>query len=120
MKNLFLVVVAVCVLGFGYWYTYFGPYYYDQWKMTDIAGTAALSWAAYSRERGESELRLEMRRRTIGEEVIPEDCEFYEDVGNKIVECLWQVEVTAPGLGTRRLKLRAAAAASPDHRLVNP
>lgn len=120
MKNFILFAFAAGVLGFGYWYTYFGPFFYDQWKMNDICGTAALSWAAFSKERGESELRLEMRRRQIGEEVVPEDCEFYEDVGNKVVECQWQVDVMAPLLGTRRLKLFASAAASPDNRLVKP
>lgn len=114
MKFLTVVLILAAAAGAG-WCYYFGPYYIDEFKMQDVVGTAALTWGAYNEERAHVELKDQMRIRGVGEYLTPEQCTFYEDVGEtKVVDCDWYVDVYLPFEAGRRIKFRVAYAAEPN------
>lgn len=111
-----LLTVSGVVIGGG-WLTYFGPYYKDYYVMQEVAESGALTWAAYSKERGRHEVADQLKRREI-DYVTPAHCELHEGIGTFIVTCRWQVDVYPPLIGGRRLDFEAEAVASKDGRLV--
>lgn len=115
MKLLTPVLIIAALLGLG-WCYYFGPYYIDAYKMKDVAGTAAISWAAFNEEKGHNELGQELKRREIPEYLTVENCSFYERPGDvKVVECTWYVDVYLPFTETaRRLSFRVEQSATRD------
>lgn len=120
MRFLTVVLLAALAAGIG-WGVIFGPYYIDAWKMEEVAGSAAASWAAYNEEKGRYQLIDEMKRREIPEYLTPDKCNFYEDADqSKIVDCNWYVDVYPPLVEPRRLKFHVTRAAGPDGRLVEP
>lgn len=113
MKFLTVVLIIAAAIGAG-WAYYFGPYYMDEYRMTDVVGTAALTWGAYNEDRAHVELKDQMRLREVGEYLTPEECTFYEDVGNThVVDCSWYVDVQLPFDNGRRLNFRVAYSAAP-------
>jgi hypothetical protein len=112
------VLLVLAVIGAG-WCYYFGRYYLDEWKMKDIAGSAATSWANLGEQRGRDKLEEEMRRREISGYLTKEQCTFYEDPGGvKVVDCSWFVDVILPFTDSaRRLRFKVTKAADADGRL---
>lgn len=107
----FLLIVALAA-GCG-WAYIFGPYYLDAWKMQDVVGSAALSWSAFTEEKGRAQLREELQRREIPGYFTEDKCTFYEEPdGMKVVDCEWYVDVYPPLVAPRRLKFSVAKAAS--------
>ena len=117
MRVLTFLLIVAAIAGIG-WYAIFGSYYVDAWKMGDVAGSAAASWAAFNEEKGHYQLIDEMKRREIPDYLTPDQCTFYEDAGGvKVVDCDWYVDVYPPMVEPRRLKFKVVRAASPDGRL---
>lgn len=117
----FLTVVLIVALLAGVaWAVVVGPYYLDAWKMEDVAGNAAASWAAYDEQRGRTKLRDEMRIRKVGEYLTEDLCTFYEDATKvKVVDCSWYVDVEFPVIGVaRRYRFRVTKSADVDGRLI--
>lgn len=113
MKFLTVVLIVAAAAGAA-WCYYFGPYYLDEYRMQDVVATTALTWAAYSEDRAHVELKDQMRLREVGSYLTPEQCTFYEDVGEtKVIDCDWYVDVFLPGDNGRRIKFKVAYAAAP-------
>ncbi len=118
MRFLTLVLILAAAAGAG-WVWLFGPYWIDAYRMNDVAGSAALSWAAFDEPRGRMELAQELRRREIPDYVTPDQCRFYLEPGDlKVVDCAWTVDVYLPVVDqTRRLSFQVVKSATPDGRL---
>ena len=117
----FLTVVLVIALAFAVgWAWLFGPYWMDYYKMKDVAGSAALSWAAFDERKGHLELEMELRRREIPDDFRADSCRFYKEPGDvKVVDCAWAVDVVIPVVAqTRRLSFQVKQSATKDGRLV--
>ena len=114
-------VLTIAVLAGLAWCYIFGPYYVDDYRMQDVVGTTALTWAAYDETRAHHELVAQLRDREIPEYLTPESCSFYEDVGEvKVVDCQWMVDVYIPYTDVvRRLSFRRVKSASKDGRLID-
>jgi len=112
-----LIVAALAAAG---WAWYFGPYFVDSYKMQDVVGSAALSWAAFSEEKGKAQLAAELKRREIPDYLTPDACIFYMEPGGlKVVDCEWTVDVYLPVVDqARRLSFQVVKSASSDGRLV--
>lgn len=119
MKFLTLVLILAAAAAAG-WAWFFGPYYVDAFKMEDVAGSAALSWAAFDEQRGKMELAEELRRREIPDYLTPDACKFYKQNGDeKVVDCAWTVDVYLPVIDqTRRLAFQVVQVANTDGRLA--
>lgn len=117
MRVLSIILIIAAILGLG-WAWIFGPYHIDAWKMGDVAGSAAMSWAAFNEEKGRYQLVDEMKRREIPDYLTPDKCTFYEDAGGvKVVDCDWYVDVYPPFSEPRRLKFKVVRAATSDGRI---
>lgn len=115
MRFLTLVLIVAALMGIG-WAVIFGPYWIDAWKMQDVVGSAALSWDAFSEDKGRQQLLDEMKRREIPEYLTPEECTFFEEPDHsKVVDCNWYVDVYPPLIEPRRLKFRVIRAANNGH-----
>lgn len=111
MKFLSVVLIVAAIIGAG-WAWFFAPYYIDAWKMQDVVGSSALSWAAFTENKARIQLHDEMRRREIPDYLTEDKCTFYEDVGDvKVVDCDWYVDVYPPLMSPRRVRFRVARAA---------
>lgn len=114
-----LVLVVGVIVGAG-WVWLFGPYYWDDFKMQNCVGDAVLTWSNLGLEKGKEQLRMSMEERSIGDEIDRNDnCRFYEEEDQKVVECEWEVIVDVPGVGLRKIKFDKYAAATRDGRLAN-
>jgi hypothetical protein len=102
LVSLLLMVGAVVGVG---WCYYFAPFYIEHFRMGDVVGSAAMTWHALGEKKGREELLVRMRQREIDSEYLDPAtrCQFYEEEGNKIVGCEWEVEVYPPLVGGRRL-----------------
>lgn len=114
MKVMTFLLIVAALVGAG-WCWFFGTHYVQAWKMSDVVGSAALSWQSLGENRGHQQLEEEMRRREIPGYITPDMCTFYEEPDEtKIVECSWFVDVYLPMVKEgRRLRFRVAKAA--DH-----
>ncbi len=113
MKFMTVVLILLATAGLG-WAYYFGPYYVDYFKMHDVAATGALNWSAYNESHAREEVRMQMNQRKIGEYLTPDQCTFYQDVGDtKVVDCEWYVDVYLPGDSGRRVNFSVVYAAEP-------
>ena len=118
MKFLTVVLIAAAIVGAA-WAWFFAPYYIDAWKMQDVTGSAAASWAAFTEEKGRAKLHDELKRREIPDYLTEDKCTFYEDVGEvKVVDCDWYVAVYTPLVEPRRLKFRVVRAVGRGGRLA--
>lgn len=119
MRNFVGFLMIVGLAFGGGWCYYFAGYYIDGYKMEDVCGTAALTWVAYAdKARAQQTLGVELERRGIDENPSAEDCDFYEEGSNKVVQCHWQVDVYPPVGGARRLKFDVKRIATPDSKLL--
>ncbi len=118
MKNLISLLLVVGALAGGGWLTYFGPYYMDSYRMEEITQTVALTWAAFTKQRAETELLTQLRDRDI-DYITPEHCNLKEMGGDFLVSCTWQVDVYPPLVAGRRLDFTVESVASKDGRLVD-
>ncbi len=117
MKNLIsLALVAAAVAGGG-WLIYFGPYYKDKYVMEEVVQSVALTWAAYTKSRAETELVSQFRQRGI-DYITPDHCALKEMGSDYYVSCAWQVDVYPPLVGGRRLDFEVESVATKDGRLV--
>lgn len=115
--GLALILGAVCAAGWAY---YYGPYYYDDFKMQTCVGDAVLTWASLGMEKGKDQLRQSMNERSIGDYLDRDKyCRFYEESDEKNVECEWEVIVEVPLLGRRRVSFDRIASATRDGRLAD-
>lgn len=119
MRFITLVLVVAAALGAG-WAWLFGPYWVDYYKMEDVVGSAALSWAAFGEPRGKAELVEQLRFREIPDYLTPDACRFYKEaVDVKVVDCDWTVDVQIPLVDqTRRMRFRVTQSAGADGRLL--
>ncbi|MFZ5476361.1 MAG: hypothetical protein ACOZNI_06250 [Myxococcota bacterium] len=115
----FLLLVAA-VAGAG-WCWLFGPFYWDHFKMSDVVGTTALTWAAYNEERARAEFKHQLKQRGIPDYLTIEACAFHEGAGGlKVVDCRWYVDVVIPFTDSaRRLNFQVLKTATPDGRLTD-
>ena len=114
-----LALIGALAAGLG-WTYYFGPYYWDQFKMSDVVRASASTWANLGRMQGEAKLREELMQRNIGDYFVYTDvCEFSEQNALKTVACDWEIVVEPPLVGKRRLRLSAHASADRDGRLMD-
>ncbi len=119
MRNVLGFLFLAAIAAGGGWCYYFSGYYIDAYKMEDVCGTSALTWVAYADKfKAQQTLGVEMERRSIEENPSAEDCEFFEEGANKVVQCHWQVDVYPPVGGARRLKFDVKKSATPDSKLL--
>lgn len=118
MRFLTFVLLVAALAGAG-WVWLFGPYWVDYYKMKEVVGSAALSWAAFNEPRGRQELAYGLRQREIPDYLTPEACTFYVENGDKVVDCAWTVDVVIPLVDdARRLHFQVIEAATADGRLA--
>lgn len=119
MKIGTVLLLLAAIVGGG-WSYYFGIHHVQAYKMNDVVGTAALTWVALGETRAHQKLDEELRRREIPEYVTPENCTFYEDAGEKTVECSWVVDVYLPFVADgRRMRFRVAKTALANGELIS-
>lgn len=111
------VLLLAVVVGLG-WAYYMGPGWIGYYKMQDITGTAALTWANYNQGRSEINLKDALRTREVSA-VTPADCKYVERGAMKVVTCTWNYDVDIPVVGRRRTKFHVEKAAGQDGRLAN-
>ena len=102
VKNLLNLTLLAALVAAGGWLAYFGPYYKDFYTMQEVTESVALTWGAFTKERAESEIGTQLRRREI-DYITPEHCSFHEEANERVFACAWQVDVYAPFIGGRRL-----------------
>ncbi|MED5373493.1 MAG: hypothetical protein VX899_20920 [Myxococcota bacterium] len=92
-KVFFLLVFA----SLGYLGWAFLPAYYSEFQMGQAVQESILDW----RDRGsmvkaQDTLERRMEYHGVPDYVWPQDCEFYEQLSERHVDCYWVVEITYP------------------------
>ncbi len=119
MKIGTLLLLVAAIVGGG-WAYYFGTHEVQAYKMNDIVGTTVLTWVSLGDTRAHQKLDQELRRREMPDYITPEQCTFYEEAGEKTVECSWVVDVYLPMVKEgRRLRYRVAKSGLANGDLVD-
>ena len=90
------IVMAIVAVGAAYAVWAFLPPYWAERQMDEVVTVTLLDWRDHNRGRAEDGLPLTMDKREIPEYILAEDCEFWEQGGEKHLECYWAVDVKYP------------------------
>ena len=93
-----VVGAGVFLLLFGPLYpaAYFGPHYWAQLKMEEVAQVTVLAWRDKSEVKARDGVSFEMNDRDVPDYIGVEDCEFVTEGEVKEVTCAWDIVVNHP------------------------
>ncbi len=96
------VVMLLVVVAAAYAAWAFLPHFWVERKMEEVVQVSLLDWRDRNNQgRAEDRLLRELDKREIPEYILAEDCEFYEQGGERHIECYWAVDIKYPLLDKR-------------------
>lgn len=93
LTKTFMLLTALA-LAYAAWA--FLPHFWVERKMDEVVTVTLLEWRDKTRKRSEDRLVKELNDREIPDYILADDCEFYEQGGEKHLECYWAVDVKYP------------------------
>ena len=90
------ILMALVAVALAYAAWAFLPHYWVERKMDEVVTVVLLDWRDKSLRRAQEGLPIEMDKREIPDYLLAEDCEFWEQGGEKHLECYWAIDVKYP------------------------